>query len=618
MSQNSPAQALHWLNENFEKPFLVVCLIIPLLLIPYQVFARYILGSWLHFNVDTSAVEEISLFCFITAMYFGASLSIKRRKSLRMTAFVEFVPQRWKNLVLIFNDLVFLAMTVLIAWYCVEMMRRQIMHPQVTPTLRMPYLIPYTVLFIGFVLMSLRLIEDLTRLTRESGLVPLSIGVAITALLAWPILAHIDMSVTALLMSVLALGMVLGVPIAASLGIAGIAGIYATGYLSLNVAAQQSYTSLDSFPMLAIFFFIAAGVFMGRGGLSAHLFNLADKLMGRFTGGLALTAIVACTLFGAISGSALAAVAAIGMIVVPSMVERGYSRAFAGALIACAGTIGAMIPPSNPFVLYGIITNVSIGKLFMGGIVPGLLTALFLMIVAWWICRKNGWGGDTAPSDGRSAARCFWDARWALLMPIIILGGIYGGIMTATEAAAVAALYGLLVGIFVLKGITRKNFVAIMVECVVMSSSIMLIVAMAHIFGYVMAVEQIPEHFANMLLQITSERVPMILLIDGFLLIIGALMDPIVATIILAPILVPVMEQVGVSALHFGIILTCNLCIGFVTPPIGSCLYAASSIAEERSELIAKAAVPFLLAMLLMLLIVSFVPSITLYLTRFV
>ena len=618
MIQSPPHTILRRLDENFEKPVIVLCLLVALFLIPYQVFTRYILGTWLHFNVDTSMVEELSLFCFITAIYFGASLSIRRRKSLRMTAIMELVPERWKNLVLMFNDCTFLVLTCLIAYLSTNMMQAQLRLPQVTPTLRMPYLVHYTVLFVGFLLMSIRLVQDLYKLTRESGFGQLLAAVAATALMAAPIVTRADLGVTFILASVLAVCMIFGVPIAAALGLAGAGAIYSTGYLSLNVAAQQSFTSLDSFPMLAIFFFIAAGVFMGRGGLSADLFNLADKLTGGRTGGLALTTIVACTLFGAISGSALATVAAIGMIVVPSMVERGYSRPFAGALIACAGTIGAMIPPSNPFVLYGIITNVSIGKLFMGGIVPGLLTALLLMIVAWWISRKNGWGGKAEQHTWGEIFTCIWRAKWALMVPVIILGGIYGGIMTATEASAVAALYGLLVGIFVLRGINRHNIISILVECVVMCAAVMLIVAMAHIFGYVMAIEQIPDHFARMLLDITSNRTLMLLMVNAFLLIVGALMDPIVATIILAPILVPVMQQVGVSPLHFGIILTCNLCVGFVTPPIGSCLYAASSITEERSELIARAALPFLVAMLVMLLIVSFVPELTLYLTRFV
>lgn len=611
-------KSLHWLDENFEKPVIIVCLLVALVLIPYQVFSRYILGSWLHFNVDTSMVEELSLFCFITAIYFGSALCIRRRKSIRMTALVEFVPDRYKNLVLMFNDLTFLVLTALIAYLSTRMIGAQLRMPQVTATLRMPYVVHYTVLFIGFVLMSLRLAQDLVKLVKASGFRQFLFAAAVTAAMAAPLLLHADLGITFILVTTLAVCMALGVPIAAALGLAGVYAIVATGYLSPNVAAQQSFTSLDSFPMLAIFFFIAAGVFMGRGGLSADLFNLADKLMGGRTGGLALTTIVACMLFGAISGSALATVAAIGMIVVPSMVERGYSRPFAGALIACAGTIGAMIPPSNPFVLYGIITNVSIGKLFMGGIVPGILTGLLLMIVAWWISRKNGWGGKAEHHTWKEVLSCLWGAKWALMVPVIILGGIYGGIMTPTEASAVAALYGLFVGIFVLKGIDRRNIVEILVECVVMCAAVLLIVAMAHIFGYVMAIEQIPDHFASMILGITTDKVTMLLVVNVFLLIVGALMDPIVATIILAPILVPVMQQVGVSPLHFGIILTCNLCIGFVTPPIGSNLYVASSIAEERSERIAWAALPFLVAMLVMLMIISFVPELTLYLTRFV
>lgn len=403
-----------------------------------------------------------------------------------------------------------------------------------------------------------------------------------------------------------------------SLGVAGAIGIIMSGSVPLDIVAQISFTSLDSFPILAVFFFIAAGVFMGEGGLSKQLLELGDELVGGTWGGIALASVIASMLFGAISGSATATVAAIGMITIPAMVERGYDKAFAAALMACAGIIGTLIPPSNTFVLYGVVTKASISKLFLGGVIPGLLFGTGFMAITWWISRRNGWRGTSSGFSASRLARVSWEAKWAIMVPVIILGGIYGGFMTPTEAAAVAATYGLLVGVFVYKGITRHNIVKILVNCGITSAVVILLISMASIFGYIMAIERVPDAIASTLLSITSDKYAMLLLLNIFLLLVGALIETGAAIIILAPILVPVVVKLGVDPLHFGIIMAVNLGIGFVTPPVGANLFVSSAISGMPVESIAKKLLPFLVCMVAILIAVTYLPELSLWMTRLI
>ena len=262
---------------------------------------------------------------------------------------------------------------------------------------------------------------------------------------------------------------------------------------------------------MAIFFFVAAGVFMGCGGISRQLVDLADLMVGRRIGGMAMATVITCMFFAAICGSGPATVAAIGAITIPAMVERGYDKRFAAALVAAAGSIGVMIPPSNPMVVYGVLAKASIGKLFMGGIIPGVLTGAVLMGYSYWLSRRNGWRGTAEKVSLSRKMKVIWEAKWALLVPVIILGGIYGGYMTPTEAAAISAMYGLLVGMFVYRGINRHNFFSVCVECCTTSAVIIFLIAMASSFGYLLALEQVPESIAKFILSLSGNRVIVLL-----------------------------------------------------------------------------------------------------------
>ena len=320
--------------------------------------------------------------------------------------------------------------------------------------------------------------------------------------------------------------------------------------------------------------------------------------------------------FGAISGSGPATVAAIGALTIPAMIERGYDKFFAAALVAAAGCVGVMIPPSNPFVVYGVSSQVSIGDLFVGGIIPGIMTGIVLMLYCYFYSKKRGWRGEQKERNMQTLGKAFWEAKWALVVPVIVLGGIYGGIMTPTEAAAVAAFYGLIVGVFLYREMDFKTVCSSCVTSCETSSIIIVLMAMATLFGNIMTIEDVPGTIARWMLSITESKIIILLLINVLLLIVGVFMEALAAIVILAPILLPVVTGVGVSPLHFGIIMVVNLAIGFLTPPVGVNLFVASGVAQAKIEKISVAVLPMIALMLIVLAIITYCPSVPLMLVH--
>src|SRR6056297_1414358 len=410
----------------------------------------------------------------------------------------------------------------------------------------------------------------------------------------------------------------LTVPIGISLGLAVIATIFYSGIVDITFFAQGLTTAMDSFPLMAAVFFILAGDLMGRGGISKRLLKVADAFFGRYTGGLALVTVAACMFFAAISGTGSATVAAIGTMVIPEMMRKGYDRGFSSALIASSGSIGAMIPPSVTMVIYGVTTGVSITAIFLAGIFPGILVGLSLMIYSYIVSRKKGYTGNDKAYSTREKLQIISEAKWSLLVPVIILGGIYGGIFTPTEAAAVAVIYGYIVGLFVYKEFSINDLPGIILKSALITSTILVIIGTSAGFGRILSLERIPSMIAESIVAMSSSKVVVFLLVNALLLVVGTFMETLAAVIILAPILLPVVTAYGMSPVHFGIIMVINLAIGFVTPPLGANLFVASQVADISFEKISRAIVPLIIVMVVALLIITFVPQISMFLPNLI
>jgi len=405
--------------------------------------------------------------------------------------------------------------------------------------------------------------------------------------------------------------LILAVPVAVSVALAAIAGITFFTPMSLLLVAQQAYASLDKFPLAAVPFFILAGNLMGEGGISTRLVEFAKSVVGGIQGGLPCTCILTCMIFAAVSGSSVATTFAIGAILIPAMVKHGYPVSFAASLQATAAELGVIIPPSIPMILYGVAAEVSIGELFVAGFGPGLLIGCALMLFVWLWCRFKGYGKQDA--EGRLpfliATR---NAALALMMPVIILGGIYGGIFTPTEASIVAVFYALVVSCFVYREIDRPALYRIMRRSVISSAMIMLIIAMAGLFSFLLTRAGIPAQIGAWIIANFHSGWTFLLAVNAFLFIIGMFIETSASIIVLAPILAPVAVSFGIDPVHFGIVMVVNLALGMITPPFGVNLFAACSVANISLDQISKSLLHFVLVIMACLMAITYVPAISL------
>jgi C4-dicarboxylate transporter DctM subunit len=418
---------------------------------------------------------------------------------------------------------------------------------------------------------------------------------------------------TAILFGTFAVLCLVGVPIAFVLGLASILAFLYDGGYPLTLVVQRMFTALDGFPLMAIPFFIFAGGLMDIGGISRRIVNFAYIFVGTIRGGLAMVGVIGSAIFAGVSGSAVADTAAMGTILIPRMIEKGYTRSFSAGLIASAGTLGPLIPPSIPMIVYGVIAGASIGQLFIAGVVPGLIAACALMATSWVIARKKGF-----PAEERITLREAWvkikDAIWAVVMPVVVLGGIRFGIFTPTEAGVIACVYGFVVGFFIYREIRLADIPKVLREGIVGTTVVMFLIATASLFSWILASEQVPQAVAAFFLSISHDPKVVFLLINIMLLVIGTFMDCNPALIMTMPVFLPLVTELGIDLIHFGVVAIFNLLIGLLTPPVGACLFVACNIAKAGMTEVTKGVWPFIVVMVALLMVFTYCPGLVLWL----
>ena len=399
-----------------------------------------------------------------------------------------------------------------------------------------------------------------------------------------------------------------GIPISFSLGLVSVYGIV-EGSFPMTVIIQRLFTGADSVALIAIPLFILAGGLMVQGGISKRIVDFADALIGHFPSGLALVSILACMFFAAITGSAIAATAAIGGIMIPIMEKKGYENTFSAPLMACGGSIGPIIPPSIPLLLYGTMASVSVGKLFIGGFIPGIIMGLGLMIYSYWIGKKRHYVGRETKATAKELLKTGKDALLALIMPIIIIGGILSGVFTATESGSIACVYALILGLFVYRELDPRKLFGLFVDCAKSTGQVLFVVACASLFTWVITVAQVPQAVSAAIAGVATNKFVLLLIINIILLIAGTFIDTTSAIVIFTPLFLPLVQGMGIDLIHFGLVMAVNLTIGMCTPPLGVCLFVAGSIAKVSLKEQMKDLLPMLGVLLVVLMIITYIPG---------
>lgn len=411
--------------------------------------------------------------------------------------------------------------------------------------------------------------------------------------------------------------LLMGIPLAICLGLSVIATFWYFETLPLMAVAQRMYNGLDHFPLMAIPFFILASGIMTYGGVSKRLINVCNAFVGHLPGGLAVASIVSCMFFAAISGSSPSTVVAIGSIMIPAMIASGYGEKYSVGLLGSAGSLGILIPPSIPMIVYGVATEHSVGKLFMAGVGPGLFMGAMFIITAVAVAKFKGFGGSQ-PVPWKERFLALKEASWGLFMPILVLGGIYGGIFTPTEAAAVAVAYSLFVGLFIYKDMSFGDIPKVFAKSAITMSMVLFIITTAMLFAFILTSEGIPGAIADFIIEHAVTPWVFLLFVNILLYFVGDFMEPSSAILILAPLFLPIVLKLGIDPIHFGIIMTVNMEIGMITPPVGLNLFVASGISGLTLWDVFRGAAPFMIIMLIGLGIITYVPIISLWFPKLI
>ncbi len=421
------------------------------------------------------------------------------------------------------------------------------------------------------------------------------------------------MSITTILFGTFILMLLMGAPITLALALAATATYISLG-MDLTILVQIAFSSVNSFPIMALPAFVLAGALMESAGISRRIVHVAEAMVGKLNGGLAITGVLACIFFGAISGSGPATTAAVGMLIIPSMIKRGYDDDYAGASIASAGGIGIIIPPSISMVIYGVVAQVSISDMFAGGVVPGLMFGISLILAHLYLCRGKNLTEGLPSFSFKNLLLEIKRGFWALLAPTVILGGIYSGLFTPTEAAIVAIFYTLFVGTFVYRELTWKGFLSSLESTTWMTGRVLIIMFAAYAFGRVLTQYRIPDAIAEQMLSLTTNPILIWAMVLTFLLFLGMFMETLAMVMLVTPVLLPIMVSIGVDPIHFGVVLICCCAIGFSTPPLGENLFVTSGITGVSLERLSYKVLPFVFMNIVTIILIASFPQLILWL----
>ncbi|PWW01696.1 C4-dicarboxylate transporter DctM subunit [Hoeflea marina] len=604
------ARAYHRLDLTLETVSIGL-IVVAAMVAALQVFCRYVL------NASLAWPEEVAQWLFSWAVFVGMAVLTGRDGHIAIGFLHRFIPRSMRPAHLFFIRTMMVSASVMLVVHGIDFMNRAM---QVSPAMQWPLKYLFLAVPVGGVLNLVYLLRPVPAtegVSRKGGFVlPLAAMAAGIALyLAIRFGAHnlYGEGGSAIVLMIVALALIfLEVPIAYALAFGAFAAFAPLGNMMLVIVTQNMSSSLNSFTLLAIPFFIMAAAVMNAGGITTRLVDLATHLVGHFRGGLGQANVVTNVMLAGVSGSSTADASAIAKLIVPEMERRGYDRAFACALTSASSTLANLIPPGLGLIIYAALASVSVGALFVGTIVPGLLAAVALSAVVYLVSRARGYGGDRERSTGRERLTSLWYALPALLLPVLIVGGVRFGIFTATEAGAMAFLFAILCGAFIYRVLTLDNFTEALRESTADTVAVAIIIAAAAPFAWVLAFEQMPQKIAAGLSAVSDNRYVLLLLINLFLIFVGLFMEMIAAMVILVPILVPVVVAAGVDPLHFGIVLIINLVIGALTPPLGMLVFTTARVGKADVTAVFKAIMPFICALLVVLVLVTYVPQLTL------
>ncbi len=568
-----------------------------------QVVLRYVFNSGLPWP------EEMATWVFAWAIFLGMAIATGRDAHISIDVVTRALPARPREALLLFNRAVMAAASLMLVVHGWDYVSRAI---AASPALQWPMKYFFLAVPVGGALNLFFLLWPKAGRSFVQGLGVLAGGIAIYLAILYGASSLYGQSGSAMvLVGVGIVGIVIGVPVAFALAFGAFAAFAAVNPLLLVTISQNMGATLNSFTLLAIPFFILAAAVMNAGGITPRLVDLAMQLVGHLRGGLGQANVVTNTMLAGISGSSTADASTIAKLLVPEMARRGYGRPFGAALTAASATLANLIPPSLGLIIYAALASVSVGALFVATIVPGLMVATALMLVVYVLSRRRGYGGDMPKASLQQRLSSLGLAIPALILPVIIVGGVRFGMFTATEAGAIAFLYALLCGALLYRKLTPSNLIAAVRESVLDTVVIAIIIAAASPFAWVLAFEQVPQKIAQGLSGLVSEPVLLMLAINLFLLIVGLFMEMIASLVILVPILVPLVIAAGVDPIQFGIIIVMNLVIGALTPPLGMLVFTTARVGGANQTETFKAIVPFVLALIVVLLLVAYVPAIT-------